>query len=326
MTGKFPQGIAALKSSIAINSKSSQAWAFLGLTEFETKDYSNAYIHLDRAREMDFRGAPAVMLLAIYHLAELRNLNGDFFGAADLLIPEVHQGRVNEQTKIILGMSLLRMALLSTQLSPSSRELIHAAGQTAVLQYSYKYDDTFHAFERMIKDFPNTPFSHYAYASALDILSRYDDATSQLHEEVRINPGSALPHQLMASIALKQHRSDEAISAARRAVELESQSAGAHELLGRALLEIGKAEPAVEELETASRLAPNYPGVHYSLARAYTKAKRPADAQRERAIFAQLNASVEREKSLTNQAYGDPRAQNRPSAAEARETSQTGPQ
>ena len=324
--GKFPQAMAALKNSIAINPKSSQAWPFLGLTEFETKDYSNSYIHLDRARELDFRGTPAVMLLAIYHLAELRNLNGDFFGAADLLIPEVHQGRVHEQTKIILGMSMLRVPLLPAQLSPSSRALMHAAGETAVLQYSYKYDDTFRAFEGMIKDFSNTPFIRYAYASALDILSRYDDATAQLREEVRTNPGSALPHQLMASIALKQHRPDEAMSAARHAVELDSQSAGAHELLGRALLELGKVEPAVEELETASKLAPNYPGVHFSLARAYTKAKRPADAQRERAIFAQLNASVEREKGPANQAYGDPHGQNVPPPAEARVTSQTGPQ
>jgi tetratricopeptide (TPR) repeat protein len=325
-TGKFPQAIAALKNSIAINPKSSQAWPFLGLTEFETKDYSNAYIHLDRARELDFRGTPAVMLLAIYHLAELRNLNGDFFGAADLLIPEVHKGRVNEQTQIILGMSMLRVPLLAAQLSPSSRALMHAAGETAVLQYSYKYDDTFRAFERMTRDFPNTSFIHYAYASALDILSRYDEATSQLREEVRINPRNALPHQLMASIALKQHRPDEAMSAAQHAVELDSQSAGAHELLGRALLELGKVEPAVAELETASRLAPNYPGVHFSLARAYAKAKRPADAQRERAIFAQLNASADREKSLTNQAYGDPHAQIEPPAAEARATSQSDPQ
>ena len=147
-----------------------------------------------------------------------------------------------------------------------------------------------------------------------------------MREEARINPGSALPHQLIASIALKQHRPDEAMSAAQHAVELDSQSAGAHELLGRALLELGKIEPAVEELETASKLAPNYPGVHFSLARAYTKAKRPADAQRERAIFAQLNASAEREKGLTNQAYGDPRGQNEPPAAEARATSQSGPQ
>jgi predicted Zn-dependent protease len=256
----------------------------------------------------------------------LRNLNGDFFGAADLLIPEVHKGRVNEQTKIILGMSMLRVPLLAAQLSPSSRALMHAAGETAVLQYSYKYDDTFRAFERMTRDFPDTPFIHYAYASALDILSRYDEATSQLREEVRINTRSALPHQLMASIALKQHRPDEAMSAARQAVELDSQSAGAHELLGRALLELGKVEPAVAELETASKLAPNYPGVHFSLARAYAKAKRPADAQRERAIFAQLNSSAEREKSLTNQAYGDPHAQNEPPAAEARATSQSDPQ
>ena len=325
-TGKFPQASAALKNSIAINPKNSQAWAFLGLTEFETKDFSNAYIHLDRAREMDFRGTPQVMLLAIYYLAELRNLNGDFFGAADLLIPEVHQGRINEQTKIVLGMSMLRVPLLPAQLSSSSRAWMLAAGETAVLQYSYKYDDTFRAFERMTKDFPDTPFVHYAYASALDILSRYDEATSQLREEIRINPGSALPHQLMASIALKQHRPGDAMSAARRAVELESQSAGAHELLGRALLELGKVEPAVAELETASKLAPNYPGVHFSLARAYAKAKRPEDAQRERAIFAQLNASSERDKSLTNQAYGDPQAQNEPPAAGARGASQTNPQ
>jgi predicted Zn-dependent protease len=116
------------------------------------------------------------------------------------------------------------------------------------------------------------------------------------------------------------------MSAARHAVELDSQSAGAHELLGRALLELGNVEPAVQELETASKLAPNYPGVHFSLGRAYAKAKRPADAQRERAIFAELNASAEREKSLTNQAYGDPHAQNEPPAAEAREASPAGPQ
>jgi tetratricopeptide (TPR) repeat protein len=325
-TGKFPEAFTALKNAAAINPKNSQAWAFLGLTEFETKDYPNAYVHLDRARELDFRGTPAVMLLAIYHLAELRNLNGDFFGAADLLIPEVHKGRVNEQTKIILGMSMLRVPFLSAQLSPSSQALMHAAGETAVLQYSYKYDDTFRAFERMTKDFPDTPLIHYAYASALDILSRYDAAIAQLREEVRINPGSALPHQLMASIALKQHRSDEAMSAAERAVKLDSQSAGAHELLGRALLELGRVEPAVQELETASKLAPNYPGVHFSLARAYAKAKRPTDAQRERAIFAQLNASSEREKSLTNQAYGDPHAHNEPPATEARGALQSAPQ
>jgi len=130
----------------------------------------------------------------------------------------------------------------------------------------------------------------------------------------------------MASIALKQHRPDEAMSAAQHAVELDSQSAGAHELLGRALLELGKIEPAVKELETASKLAPNYPGVHFSLARAYTKAKRAEDAQRERTIFAQLNASAESEKSLANQAYGDPHGQNEPPPAEARTTSQTAPQ
>jgi predicted Zn-dependent protease len=80
-------------------------------------------------------------------------------------------------------------------------------------------------------------------------------------------------------------------------VQLDPEAAGGHELLGRSLLEVGKTEAAIKELEIASRLAPNYAEVHFNLARAYTKARMPAEAERERAIFARLNAAEEQEKT-----------------------------
>jgi predicted Zn-dependent protease len=101
----------------------------------------------------------------------------------------------------------------------------------------------------------------------------------------------------MADILLKTQRPQDALSNAERAVQLDPEAAGGHELLGRSLLEVGKTEAAIKELEIASRLAPNYAEVHFNLARAYTKARMPAEAERERAIFARLNAAEEQEKT-----------------------------
>jgi predicted Zn-dependent protease len=148
----------------------------------------------------------------------------------------------------------------------------------------------------MLKNFPNTPFLHYAYGSALESLSQHDEAEAQLREEIKLAPDNALAYMRIADILLKTQRPEHALSNAERAVQLDPEAAGGHELLGRSLLEVGKTEAAVKELEIASRLAPNYPEVHFSLARAYTKARMPADAERERAIFGRLNAEEEKGK------------------------------
>jgi Flp pilus assembly protein TadD len=63
---------------------------------------------------------------------------------------------------------------------------------------------------------------------------------------------------------------------------------GAHEIYGRTLLERGDHEGAIKELETALGISIDLPEAHFSLARAYTKANRPADAERERQLFLRL--------------------------------------
>jgi tetratricopeptide (TPR) repeat protein len=297
IAGRHADGISALKNSLRLKPQRAEAWVFLGLCEFETEEYRNSYLHLEHGRELGFHGTPEAQQRASLRLAELRIWSGDFDGAKDLLIPEVDRNQLTASTKIVLGLMLLRIPRLPNQLEPSREAVVRAAGETAALLYAERYNEAFQAFQQMLKNFPNTPFLHYAYGSALESLSQHDESEAQLREEIKLAPDNALAYMRIADILLKTQRPEDALSNAESAVQLDPEAAGGHELLGRSLLEVGKTEAAVKELEIASRLAPNYAEVHFNLARAYTKAHMPAEAERERAIFARLNAAEEQEKS-----------------------------
>jgi len=238
IAGRHVEGISALKNSLGLNSQRAEAWVFLGLCEFERKEYKNAYLHLERGRELGFHGTPEAQRVASLRLAELRTWSGDFDGAKDLLIPEVDRGRLTARTKAVLGLSLLRISLLPDQVEPSQEALVRAAGEAAALLYAERYNEAFQAFQQMLKEFPNTPFLHYAYGSALESLTQHDEAEAQLQEELKVTPGSALPYMRMAAISLKTGRPEDAMSNAERAARLDPQAPGGHELLGRALLEL----------------------------------------------------------------------------------------
>jgi tetratricopeptide (TPR) repeat protein len=297
IAGRHAEGISALKNSLRIKPQRSEAWVFLGLCEFETQEYKNSYLHLERGRELGFHGTPEAQQRASLRLAELRTWSGDFDGAKNLLIPEVDRNQLTASTKTVLGLMLLRIPRVPDQVEPSREAVVRAAGETAALLYAERYNEAFQAFQQMLKDFPNTPFLHYAYGSALESLSQHDEAEAQLRKEIKLAPDNAPAYMRLADILLKTQRPEDALSNAERAVQLDPEAAGGHELLGRSLLEVGKTEAAVKELEIASRLAPNYAEVHFNLARAYTKARMPAEAERERVIFARLNAAEEQEKN-----------------------------
>jgi tetratricopeptide (TPR) repeat protein len=297
IAGRHSDGISALKNALSINRERADAWVFLGLCEFETKENRNAYLHLEHGRELGFHGTPEAQRVASLRLSELRTWRGDFDGAKDLLIPEVDRNQLTDTTKAVLGLIVLRIPRLPDQVEPSREALVRTAGETAALLYAERYNEAFQAFQKMLKDFPNTPYLHYAYASALESLAQHDEAEVQLRKEIKLAPRDALAYTRLADIFLKTEHPEDALSNAERAVELDASAPGSRELLGRALLETGKTEAAIKELEIASRLAPNYPEVHFNLARAYTKAKMMAEAERERAIFARLNAEEETQKT-----------------------------
>jgi len=302
--GNYSEAIAALKACLARQPNNGTAWAMMGLSEFEMKDYTNARIHLQRGQDLGVSGSAESVQLAKYRLATLLIQNSEFDRATELLISEPVSGPHAQEIQFALGLALLRIPLLPDQVEPSSRTLIQNAGEISALLQASKYDEAFPKMQSLLRQFPSTPFLHYAYGTGLAALSQYDEAESQFHQEISISPNSALPCLRLASIALKTHRPADALPFAQRAVERAGESAEAHYLLGRSWLELGQPDKALPELEHASTMAPNSPEVHFNLAKAYAKANLPEKAEQERATFARLNALAELQRSQHgNQSY-----------------------
>jgi tetratricopeptide (TPR) repeat protein len=292
MDGRYPEAIAALQQSVALETMQADTWTLLGLSEFETKDYGNALIHLERGRALGFSGNAGAVRISRYHLALLLNRNGDFDRAIDLLIPAIGAGALSDEIQFAMGIALLRIPALPEQVKPEEVALVHMAGETAALLSESRYDKAFPIFEKMVSEYPRTPFLHYAYGDALASTSMYDEARTQLREEAKLNPASVLPYLRLASIELLLHQNASAWAAAKKAVEMSPESSEAHYLLGRSLLEQGDIPASIHELETARRFSPNSPKVHFNLARAYSRAERTAEAQQERAEFERLNTQL----------------------------------
>jgi tetratricopeptide (TPR) repeat protein len=309
-SGQYPEAVVTLKTWVEHRPSSRKmndgtAWAVMGLSEFELRDYDNALIHLQRGQDLGLGGSADSVRLARYHLAILLNRAAQYESASRLLVSEANSGSLANEIQFALGISLLRMPFLPEQVPPSERSLVQIAGEIAILLNASRYDQAFPKLQQILKEHPTTPFLHYAYGLALASLSQYDEAEVQLREESRISPNSALPYVLLASIALRKHDPADALPSAERAVQLAPESAKAHYILGRASLESGQVEKAILELQAANKMNSGSPEIHFNLAKAYARAKQPEKAEEERAIFAHLSVLAERQGIQgTNQSTG----------------------
>jgi tetratricopeptide (TPR) repeat protein len=297
----YAAAVASLKTwletrPVERNTSDGTAWAVMGLSEFELKDYENALIHLQRGQELGLGGSAESVRIARYRLGLLLIRDSQFDAASRVLSPEADSGALVGEIRFALGLALLHIARLPDEISAQQRTLVDRSGEVAILLHASKYDDAFPKLQQLIRENPSAPFLHYAYATGLYSLSQYDDATTQLREEIRISPQSELPYVLLATIALRQRDAATALVPATRAVELAPRSAKAHYVLGRAYLESGQDEKAVTELEAASRINPASPEVHFSLAKAYAKSNQSDKAAKEREEFVRLNALAEKER------------------------------
>lgn len=292
MRQHYPEAVAALRRSVALDATQPDTWTLLGLSEFETKDYKNSRIHLERGRALGFSGNAAAVTVSRYHLALLSNLNSAFDEAIALLIPEAGSGPLSDDIQFAMGIALLRIPALPEQIDPAKHNLVRSAGEAAVLLAGSYYDKAFQIFEKLLTSNPETPFLHYAFGDALLSASNYEAAQSQLMAETRLNPTSELAYIRLSSLALLLHQSANAVQYSRIATALAPESTEAHYELGRAFLEKGDVSSAIEELESARRLAPKSSKVHFNLARAYARANRESEAEQERLEFEKLKGDA----------------------------------
>jgi tetratricopeptide (TPR) repeat protein len=292
--GQYPDAIIDLKAWLAAVPNSGTGWALLGLSEFATKDFDNALIHLDRGSHLGLSASSESLSLAKYTLGILLIHAGQFEQAASVLSSATGAtGPPDQKVTFAMGLALLRRAEFPDAVSASERELVADAGGIESLLLQSQYDKAFPQLKVLIERYPATPFLHYAYGTGLIALSQFDQAAEQMRAEMAISPASELPCVRLASIALRQHDTAGAIEWAQKALQLAPNSVEAHYLLGRASLEAGDPTSAIHELEIAARLSPASPEIHFNLAKAYARAKMTDKAQQERDNFSRLKSTEE---------------------------------
>ena len=265
-------------------------WAMVGLCEFQLGEYDNALVHLNRGKSLGFPpGSGGAISEANYHIGILLNWKGEFGPAHDLLLAEAKSGDRSADAKYALGVNLLRLELMPSQIQDADRAMVQTASEIAMDLSRSDYGAATSKFDDLLKTYPGRAYIHDAYGWALMSISRYDAAAEQYRQEIRLSPNSADAYLGLATAALKTHRFEEARDSAKRAVELTPDSAMAHGQYGRALVELSDVKAGIPELEKAVQLQVAIPELHFYLSRAYAKAGRPKDAERERQIFLRLD-------------------------------------
>jgi len=288
-TDRYPEARDAFARFVALRPDAGPAWALMGLSEFQLKQYDEAERHLSKGMALGSVGNSEIRKAVYYTFALLRIRAGQFELAVD---PLQQLARSEGETKALLdacGLVALRDARLPAAIPDEKRELVRAAGGAVFSGFLLKTDEMRSRFEALLERYPSVPNLHYTYGLFLKDVD-LAKAIAAHEREVEVQPDAVLPRLELAFGHETNGEFKEALPWAEAAVKLAPRLFAAHYALGRALVNLGQAERGLGELEEAKRLAPESPEVRFALMNAYAAAGRPPDAQREREAFGKLMA------------------------------------
>ena len=285
----FTAGREALTRLVKLEPKAAPGWEMLGLCEFETKDYANSLIHLERGLAIGQNGDPQLAKVTRFHAAMLLTLFGQYESAIQRFTELATSGGDDPQIIPAIGLAALRVPILPANTPPGKSELVSAAGRAVYDAALRRAADARKDFENLAATYPDTPEVHNLYGMFL-LQSDPDRAIAEWKREIEISPKHVPARLQLAFEYLKRNEAATGLPYARQAAELELDSFVAHNALGRLLGETGDQKGAIVELERARDLAVDSPETRLALASAYAAAGRTQDAARERAEFQRLKS------------------------------------
>jgi tetratricopeptide (TPR) repeat protein len=244
----YAEAVRSLQRLTELAPAMAPGWSILGLAEFETKDYSGALASLENAQKLGGIDDPEIARVSSYHLALLLIRNGEFERAAALL-RSVFGETPPSQARVALGLALLRVPLLPSEVDPSQDAFIQEVGDAAANL------DPSQALAELTQQNPHVPWLHYAYGLALEATGQTQEALEQQKAESAISPASDLPWIGISRLTLRLKEPQRALSAAKRAVVLDDKSSAAHEALAKALAALGRTQQAAVEARESARFA-----------------------------------------------------------------------
>jgi tetratricopeptide (TPR) repeat protein len=305
---QYAEAREAFTRFLELKPEAGPGWILRGLCDFRVADYDGAHAHLEKGLALGAGGQGEIRRVARHHQALLLVRAGQFELATHPLTLLARNGAESDELTDVIGLMMLRLPLLPADIPPARRDLVRRVGRAGYLHLARRGEAAQRAFEEVVAAFPSEPWIHYAYGVSL-LTSDPDKGLAALRRETELQPDAVFAHLEIAFELLRREDHAGARTAAERAVALAPGLFAAQNALGRALVELGEIERGTAALEAAARLAPDSPEMHYSLARAYAKAGRTQDAERERAIFRELD---QKRRAQRDAPAAEPTAEDRP--------------
>ena len=292
---RFPEAARPLACFVGLAPKPGPAYAFLALSEYETKDYAGALEHFQQWALAGSPGTEELIDVASFHWALLLTRESHFVQALYLLTAKAQRRGGSPALTEAMGLASLRMARLPEDCPPDWRERVWLAGKAAFFAsvVPHQFDRAQDYEDKLLLHYDQAPDVHYFRGTLFGFQKKREQAKTEYRQELRISPQHAPAMMELARLDLDDGQLAEALLLAKRADGLEPKNPAAHHILGQALFAGGHLQEGARELETARQMAPDSASIRFHLMTVYQKLGRTKDAEREMAVFETLKGKRE---------------------------------
>jgi len=288
---QYPECRDFLSRMVQLDSSAAPGFALLGLCEFRTKQYEQAFQHLKKGHMLVpvREGGGPLLDMADYHLALLLTRQGAFELAQEVLVRVALKVRDNPDMFVGAGLASLRMAILPDEVSPKQKDLVTMAGKTFWDLISQPPPEAEADFKALVSKYPKTPNVHYYYGTYL-ASHHPEECAREFLQELRISPDSVPARVQLVLRYIVDAKLTLALRYAREAVALSPESVGSQLALAETLRAQGRDEPALMAFLEAKRLDPVSPKIRLYLVNEYRSLGRIEDMRREQAEYERLKS------------------------------------
>jgi tetratricopeptide (TPR) repeat protein len=296
-THRPSEAVQAFESALRLAPAHPQASLNLGLTLYQLNRTEEAAKWLEvAANASPLRPEPLYYLgliasargereAAIDYWRKTLALADDFTEANFMLAEELRKSGRIEDAKYFYERALAQDA----------GKLVHYVRLGGVLLLLGQNEAALEVFRRGAEKFPETAEAHYFVAIAARGRGDYDLAETSLRKSLSLQPDNPDALAQLGFVAGERGRFAEAEQLLRRALLLSGDKHFvAHYDLGRLLVKQRRYDEAIPILERGAMLNARYPGIHYQLFLALSRLKRKEEADRELALFKQLEEASKR--------------------------------
>jgi tetratricopeptide (TPR) repeat protein len=285
---RFPEARNFLRRFVSQEPKAGPAWALLGMSEFQTREYTRSLDHLQHSMALGMGDRKDLIQSVFYFVSVLLTRFEQFSESSNMMIAMVKSGGSADLLVEPLGLAALRLPFLPSEIPADRRELIRLAGKGVLALESQQQAEAETLFGTMVATYPKEPGVHFLYgALLLDV--RPEDGIAEMKRELEISPYHVPARLRLAEEYLKEQQVEQALQFSQEAVKFEPENALAHMIAGEVLIGKGDLAGGIRELESARSKSPETVRIHWDLLKAYTSAGRGDDAKREKEQIENLN-------------------------------------